>query len=349
MKLKYIEVNQPIGTFYLTSIRAIDLLDIVRVDRRRDFEFGVQRDISSSRVSEIAKYTSEPDATFPTPIIISVDDSSNLKMDDTYFYFESEVVIGDVIDGQHRLWGIKNSSNAKLFELPVVLMFDLTDEEKAYVFSIINSKQTRVNPSIVYDLFSLAERRSPQKTCHEIARGINSNPDSPFYKKLKMLGKKEINQDNASLSQSTFIKYLIQHISKKPDDDARMLKMNLPLTPNNQCIFRDYFIEENDAVIQKIILNYFNAISNVYPVEWNTPREYYLSKLTGYAALMKVFPVIYSKGIKEKTLNYDFMLSEVSKIKRNLAARGINFKAGEFGTNESEINKLVKNIIDSCS
>lgn len=70
-------------------------------------------------------------------------------------------------------------------------MFDLTDEEKAYVFSIINSKQTRVNPSIVYDLFSLAERRSPQKTCHEIARGINSNPDSPFYKKLKMLGKRK--------------------------------------------------------------------------------------------------------------------------------------------------------------
>lgn len=43
MKLKYIEVNQPIGTFYLTSIRAIDLLDIVRVDRRRDFKLGVQR------------------------------------------------------------------------------------------------------------------------------------------------------------------------------------------------------------------------------------------------------------------------------------------------------------------
>lgn len=57
MKVKYIEVNQPIGTFYLTSIRAIDLLDIVRVDHRRDFEFGVQRDKSSSRVSDIAKYT----------------------------------------------------------------------------------------------------------------------------------------------------------------------------------------------------------------------------------------------------------------------------------------------------
>lgn len=93
-------------------------------------------------------------------------------------------------------------------------MFGLTDEEKAYVFSIINSKQTRVNPSIVYDLFSLAERRSPQKTCHEIARGINSNPDSLFIK-AKNAWKKEINQDNASLSQSTFIKYLIQHISKK--------------------------------------------------------------------------------------------------------------------------------------
>lgn len=347
MKVKYIEVNQPIGTFYLTSIRAIDLLDIVRVDHRRDFEFGVQRDKSSSRVSEIAKYTGEPDATFPTPIIISVDESSNVKMDDTYFYFENEVVIGDVIDGQHRLWGIKNSSNAKLFDLPVVLMFNLTNEEKAYVFSIINSKQTRVNPSIVYDLFALAERRSPQKTCHEIARGMNSNPDSPFHNRLKMLGKKEKDQDNASLSQSTFIKYLIQHISKKPDDDARKLKMGEELEANNNCVLRNYFIEENDIVIQKIMLNFFSAIRDVYVNEWENPQEFSLSKLTGYAALMKAFPYLYEKGLSKKKLDYEFMLDEIKRMKIHLDMRKVKFESGQFGTSEAEINKLAKLIIEA--
>ncbi|MER3385149.1 DGQHR domain-containing protein [Pectobacterium sp. CHL-2024] len=347
MKVKYIEVNQPIGTFYLTSIRAIDLLDIVRVDHRRDFEFGVQRDKSSSRVSDIAKYTGEPDATFPTPIIISVDESSQIKMDDIYFYFEREVVIGDVIDGQHRLWGIKNSSNAKLFDLPVVLMFNLTNEEKAYVFSIINSKQTRVNPSIVYDLFALAERRSPQKTCHEIARGMNSNSDSPFHNRLKMLGKKEKDQDNASLSQSTFIKYLMQHISKKPDDDARKLKMGEELETNDNCVLRNYFIEENDVVIQKIILNFFSAIRDVYEKEWETPQEYSLSKLTGYAALMKAFPYLYEKGVAKKKLDHEFMLGEVKRMKRLLDSKGVTFKSGDFGTSEAEINKLAKLIIEA--
>ena len=87
-------------------------------------------------------------------------------------------------------------------------MFDLTEEEKAYVFSIINSKQTKVSSSLIYDLFSLSQHRSPTKTAHEIARALNRNTESPFYKRLKMLGKKIEGEDKATLSQGTFVKYL---------------------------------------------------------------------------------------------------------------------------------------------
>ena len=71
--------------------------------------------------------------------------------------------IGDVLDGQHRLLGLEDSGVENDFQLPVVFMFGLTAEEKAYVFSIINSKQTKVNASLLYDLCELMDRRSPQK------------------------------------------------------------------------------------------------------------------------------------------------------------------------------------------
>ena len=187
MEFNYIEVKQPIGSFYLCSIPAVDLLPIVSVVSRRDSSEGIQRELSSKRIKEIGEYCSDPDAVFPTPIVVSVNEDANVKINEkrnTITILGNEK-IGEVIDGQHRLWGIEESHNITDFDLPVVLMFDLTTEEKAYIFSTINSNQTKVNPSLIYDLFEVSRERSPQKTVHEIARVMNYNEGSPFLIALK--------------------------------------------------------------------------------------------------------------------------------------------------------------------
>lgn len=233
LKIPYIEVEQPIGTFYLSAINAKDLVDIVDIRRRVSDnnymslfdrfqvleEQGVQRQQSKERVNKIKNYCSDPDATFPTPIIISVYSHIRYKDDERSFEFELKDgdKIGDVIDGQHRLLGISASDYCANFMLPVVLMFNLNTEEKAYVFSIINSTQTKVSMSLIYDLFDLSTKRSPQKVAHEIARAMNKMDVSPFHNRLKMLGKKEQNQYFAVLSQGTFVSKLLTLISKDPE------------------------------------------------------------------------------------------------------------------------------------
>ena len=113
-------------------------------------------------------------------------------------------------------------------------MFDLTIEEKAYVFSTINSNQTKVPPSLIFDLFDVSNLRSPNKTVHHIARVMNCSVESPFYNRLKMLGKKEQSQKNATLSQGTFAKTILMLISKDPNEDARLIKRGLKLNPNDK-------------------------------------------------------------------------------------------------------------------
>ena len=44
MTINYIEVQQPIGTFYLCCIPASTLINIVRVDARSQDADGIQRD-----------------------------------------------------------------------------------------------------------------------------------------------------------------------------------------------------------------------------------------------------------------------------------------------------------------
>jgi DGQHR domain-containing protein len=164
-------------------------------------------------VKEIAHYTSDPDATFPTSIILNINTREcRVKLTDTTLTLDERTFKPEVIDGQHRLGGLKASTFSPQFHLPVVLMFDLTEEEKAYVFSTINSNQQRVDASLIYDLFALSKHRSPFRTCHEIARALNSAKDSPYRGRLKMLGRRT--RPEQSLSQGAFVAGLVNRITK---------------------------------------------------------------------------------------------------------------------------------------
>ncbi len=343
----YLEVTQPIGTFYLCSIPALKLLNMVEAVSRAENPNGVQREQSSKRKKEIADYCSDPDAVFPTPIVVSVYPNSGVSIDthEKRIKIPDNIIIGDVIDGQHRLWGIKESSDATLFDLPVVFMFDLTVEEKAYVFSTINSNQTKVNPSLIYDLFDISTTRSPMKTAHLIARTMNSDKESPFYNRLKMLGRQEKNQENATLSQGTFAKSIVQLISIKPDEDARLLKKGISIRENSKLPFRHYFIQEKDAIIAKIILNCFNALKSVFEEEWMNPKENILWKTTGFRGIMRTLPYICSIGFKEADLSQNFFERNFYIFKKALERDNISLTKSSFGGGGEQVQRKFANLL----
>jgi DGQHR domain-containing protein len=347
MKTKYIQVNQPIGTFYLISIEASILAKIATVVRRNENPDGIQREESDKRIKEIAKYCGDTDATFPTSIIVAVDDDAPVKINENFIEFDENSIIGEIIDGQHRLGGLKSSNYLAKFQLPVVLMFNMIPQEKAYVFSIINSKQTKVNVSLIYDLFELSSNRSPFKTCHETARALNKEKDSPFYNRLKMLGKKEEGQELASLSQGTFIKYMLELISKKPEDDAIKIKRGESLIADDKLVLRDFFIREKDSVILKIMINLFTGVVNNFNEEWNNPNNYILSKSIGFGAILKSFPYIYEKGREKNDLTVEFFTKIFSRFRQHLENQGIELTSDQFGSNEQARTKLSKLIIES--
>ncbi len=318
--LSLIQINQPIGTFFIGKIKAKELLKIYEIKRRSTGD-GVQRDLRTNRLNEISNFCTDPDATFPTPIIIAIKDTNNNGLrkinNDFYNYeYDDSERFAEIIDGQHRIEGIKKSEISDDFELIVVLMFNLEEEEKAYIFSTINSNQEKVSKDLIYELFELTKERSPQKTCHEIARIMNSDKESPFFQRLKMLGKKESGFE--SLSQGTFINYLMRNISKKQNEDMRLIKNGKKLDKDDNLIFRDYFINNQDQVILKVLMNYFNAVKEIFPEEWNTPDKYILCKTTGYGGLMKALKDIYLDGFSRKTLSKEYFISVFSKVKDKL-------------------------------
>ena len=355
-----IRVTQPIGTFYLLSLSAKELVKRVRVSPREvssDTNQDVQRAANSTRVKEIARYVRDPDATFPTAIIISAN-SLYAQIDETSITFTpapeqppDDFVIGELLDGQHRVLGLQEAERAGVniadFEIPVVVMLDLDVAEKAYVFSIINSKQTPVSKSLIYDLFGLSKERSPYSVCHEIARAMNTDANGPFFRGLKMLGKRQ--HPKEILTQGSFVKYLLRNITGKPDDDAIALKTKEVLKERDRP-FNAFFRNEKDELILKAMTNYFQAIKETFPTDWAI--ESYLSadgkpisgnspvlrRTVGYEALMRALAIIWPEVQEDATLEKEFFLKKVAVFRDNV--KGLDMTTKEFGSSSADAGRL---------
>lgn len=348
IKLHMIEITQSVGTFYVSKIKSSSLINISKTIRRNE-KGGIQRDLAQKRVIEIAKYCEDPDAAFPTPIILNMKGEDIVSLEPILGFGDLyELVINDekefaeILDGQHRVEGIKYASDFDV-ELMIVIMFDLTEEEKAYIFSTINSNQTKVDKSLIYDLFELSNTRSPQKTCHEIARIMNADENSPFYGKLKMLGKKS--DKTAVLSQGTFVNYLCRLISNKPQQDMIDLKRGLDIKDDDRYVLRQYFKKKRDDIILKLLNNYFSAVANVFAEEWGDNKQYILSKTTGYGALLKAFPAFYQRGMENKKLTQEYFEMEFKKVKDFLRENNIRLTSEDIPSGEQGQKKLAELII----
>ncbi|MEH7114934.1 DGQHR domain-containing protein [Neobacillus niacini] len=142
------------------------------------------------RVKSIREYSETNDAIFSTSIIISgsneyVSISENILYIDVDFIKDNDDFFS-IVDGQHRLVGISESSAAEKFTLPVILIFNTNAPEDAQIFSSINGNQKPVPKSLIYDLFSYADQRSLERTSHIIGKELNNNNnESPFFGEIE--------------------------------------------------------------------------------------------------------------------------------------------------------------------
>ncbi|MCK9305210.1 MAG: DGQHR domain-containing protein [Bacteroidales bacterium] len=325
LEIPVIRVNQPIGEFFIASIDAKELADISFADvreMRREVEryLGIQRPLKESRVKEIRSYILETnDATFPTSIIIAIDEkcaeydekkgilclhpysSYDEEDDETDIPYSK---IAKILDGQHRIAGFFNVSGEnrtfsydKEFKINVSIFVGIALPEQAKIFATVNLAQTKVNKSLVYDLEDLARKRNPYKTCHHIAVALDANKDSPFFERIKRLGVATPGRDYEPITQATFVEALVKFISDNPSrdrnnilDGKRLKDVDINKYPFNS-LFKDG--KDGDLKIYKILYNYFKAVSNKWPSAWDAKQRKgnLLPKSNAFKALMKFLKV----------------------------------------------------------
>ena len=331
---------------------------------------GIQRALSEERQKEISNYINQDlSATFPSSIIINITkdkldvievnpqisiDNINLPPNkeivnvgidwkqeilfpEKYlFVFPYEENVAQIIDGQHRMSGFQNSSDELKFDLPITIFVEQTIDKQAEIFSTINGKQTRVSPSLVYDLFGLSSKRSPYKVANEIVKLLNESDYSPLKNWIRILGK--ANDFYAGyITQSTVVKSLILLYCgniKQAEEDKRILANGKKPTQtatlsSRATIFRDFYINEEDDIIFKSIINFFNAVKETFPAEWENPNSIFKTTI-GFESLFRLFMRLAEVGIDENDLSKDHFLKKLLPSKNIsfddilLSSKGIN-------------------------
>lgn len=256
---------------------------------------GVQRALNRNRVLEIRDYIErDPEALFPATVLLAIDTSRHEsamggeigELGDAGTFEITPDMSVSVIDGQHRLAGLFLASDDTLrsVEMPIVFMLDVSVPVAAKLFQHINGKQQKVNKSVIFDLFDNvpdecldnADDRAT-KLYHTVCVNLYTDPESPLYRQIKMLG-----VGGGAVSQAFFI-----------DTCKKELK----------CF--------NGVDVQYIydeLFDYFSVLQRIFPEDWPKPlgehsdeevdaysvevlkkRKSQLAKTSGMTAMLRLY------------------------------------------------------------
>ena len=130
----------------------------------------------------------------------------------------------EIIDGQHRLLAFdEDGAIDGDFDLPVVLFEDLDISWQAYLFWTINITPKRIGPSLAYDLYPLLRTEDwlepvpgplayRETRAQELTEALWSNPISPWYQRIGMLGR-----ERGKVTQAAFVRSLTLSFIRRSD------------------------------------------------------------------------------------------------------------------------------------
>lgn len=372
--LPVVRVRQPIGEFYIGTIKAKDLVDITHFDIRRlnreegiDSYLGIQRELDQKRVREIRQYVIGLDATFPTSVVLSIpEECVALKSSGSDLFFEMTLSnrlpteedegvlyrqIARVIDGQHRIEGLKDYQGPE-FEINLSIFIGADIADQAAIFSTVNLAQTKVNRSLVYDLFELSRSRSPERTCHEIVVSLDRLPESPFYRRIKRLGTATEGRFGETLSQATVVSGILQYISGDKLQVLRDRQMgrrgrrfpSVDPIEARKVVLRPLFVQGQDPQIGELVWRYFDAVKVRWPEAWEKPGTgNMLNRTNGFNGLMRLFRPVYlylaNPGDMVET-------DEFYKIFQKSGLKDTDFNTDAFVPGTSGATKLYHTLAD---
>lgn len=271
VRVPAIEYYQKKNRLYMFTLPANKLEKLVRSHPRLSTQpEGVQRLLSKKRLEQIAEYISMPQSAFPNNIIINLkpdvvfEPSPTLPSVGTLIFPDDEGHFGDILDGQHRLYGIVNEGSQHP-DLKLSITGMMLDDPKhaGKIFADINSFQKPVSKVLLVSLQrELGDLPDAKEAAAAFVEQLNEDEDSPLHNHIRMF------QDERG-------KWIT-------NDQAINILASL-LHPSKTIIHLP-----TDTAISRI-KNYLHAVSEMFPHAWGNNKEHRLTRSAGLEVVFGLF------------------------------------------------------------
>ncbi|MCW4048154.1 MAG: DGQHR domain-containing protein [Candidatus Bathyarchaeota archaeon] len=320
MKLDAFSITQKGGLegvdIFITVFKAKDLVYRYMIDRwTMDNPGGYQRVLSERRLSDTRgsplRYLVRDIGCFPTSILINIRGEIKFtKEKDLGWFSVGTLDTGDekfwLIDGQHRIEALKKAieRNRDFEDYPVIASILKLPErfDEMLLFYYVNKRQRSVPTDLVYRHL---QRMLWQKGPHwleafegrrgvrvgyatEIVDILNQTPTSPWHERIQVIG--ESKHENHIVTDSQLIRAILVILKET------------------------FFSEMPVSDFAKHLIDYWNAIYQLYPECFVDSSAYSLLGTPGIQVMHRLFPHIYARCIREDKMGEYGMEEHLEKL-----------------------------------
>lgn len=327
-KTSAIEFEQNGITLWACALKCKHLAQITYVARRgeSDETGAVQRLLNKSRIKGIKEFVLEG-GMFPNSIILNWTSEKTFSFNaDRQIEFKLGNKMAQIIDGQHRIEGIKEALKEKPeigeIAVPIIFMKQLDTPQCAKIFLSINTEQRPVPKSLVYDLYGIAfpHRDYVIERARDIAETLNEYPESPYLGYIKFPKARRMT-GGIQLSNVT------DNLKKFVKQEGDFEKVNVETL-------------ENQA---KLLINYFSVFKDVYGQSWNKTHNPFIFA-AGFSAaldiLSKLLPLCFARRSFSKETFASLLKFDRNNLIYQSAVKGLSGEAAKDKIKE-HLNALI--------
>ena len=266
-----------------------------------------------------------------------------------------------IIDGQHRLFSFARADAAAMQDMNLLcsVFIDLPKALQAQIFATINSTQKRVDRSLTYELFGYnvsdeeEEFWTPDKLAVFFTRKLGTDTESPLQGRIMVAPKRDAALEELAekakwrVSTAVIVDGILRLFSSNPKRDANLMRKDeasprseLREGPRDRSPLRDVYIEGNDALIYKMVLNYLKASEDIF---WgNASEDSFIFRTIGVQAVFDILRKVAPQSVEAKDISVGFFKALLE------GARPIDFASERFRNPSGSGRTMIRRAIEEA-
>ena len=266
-----------------------------------------------------------------------------------------------VIDGQHRLFSFAkvDMQAIRSMDLLCSVFLDLPKSLQAQIFAVINSTQKRVDRSLTYELFgyNLADEAenywTPDKLAVFFTRKLGTDQESPLRGRIVVAPKRDAKLQTLKLqadwhvSTAVVADGILRLFSSNPKRDGNFMRKgkanprsSLESGSKDRSPMRSVFIEGNDALLYKMVLNYVKACALVF---WkDASNSSFIFRTIGVQAVFDILRKLAANAYEDRNISVKYFTEKIAPAKE------IDFADEKFRNPSGSGRTLIRKTIEDA-